>query len=96
MESQGGVKFRTGGTSGEMGFLIGRWAELGEDTLQLDVYVCPQCRRVELFYPERSEAHLPDQNTDTPRSFLKVCVKCRKKIPIASEECPFCGARQER
>lgn len=51
MERQGRVKFRTGGTSGAAGFLFGRWAELGEDTLQLDVYVCPQCRRVELFYP---------------------------------------------
>jgi hypothetical protein len=30
----------------------------------------------------------------TPRSFMKKCVKCRKEIPIASEECPYCRAKQ--
>jgi hypothetical protein len=30
----------------------------------------------------------------TPESFLKECVKCGKRIPIASEECKYCGARQ--
>ena len=32
----------------------------------------------------------------TPKSFLKKCVECGKEIPIASEECSFCGARQTR
>lgn len=30
----------------------------------------------------------------TPKSFLKSCVRCGKDIPIASEECEFCGAHQ--
>jgi hypothetical protein len=30
----------------------------------------------------------------TPKSFLKNCVRCGKDIPIASEKCKFCGARQ--
>lgn len=30
----------------------------------------------------------------TPRSFLKKCVKCGKEIPIAEEECQYCGTRQ--
>jgi len=30
----------------------------------------------------------------TPKSFLKKCVKCNKEIPIASEECDYCGAKQ--
>ncbi|WXG44980.1 MAG: hypothetical protein WED04_13310 [Promethearchaeati archaeon SRVP18_Atabeyarchaeia-1] len=30
----------------------------------------------------------------TPKSFLKSCVRCGKDIPIASEECDFCGAHQ--
>ena len=30
----------------------------------------------------------------TPKSFLKSCVRCGKDIPIASEECKFCGAQQ--
>lgn len=31
---------------------------------------------------------------ETPRGFLKKCVDCGKEIPIASEQCQFCGARQ--
>lgn len=31
---------------------------------------------------------------DAPRKFLKKCVKCSKEIPIASEECQYCGAKQ--
>jgi hypothetical protein len=30
----------------------------------------------------------------TPPSFLKTCVECGKKIPVASEECKYCGASQ--
>ncbi|MEM2440150.1 MAG: hypothetical protein QW493_02915 [Candidatus Bathyarchaeia archaeon] len=30
----------------------------------------------------------------TSKSFLKRCVKCEREIPIASEECPYCQARQ--
>jgi hypothetical protein len=32
---------------------------------------------------------------ETPRSFLKKCIKCGEDIPIASEECPRCGSKQE-
>jgi rRNA maturation endonuclease Nob1 len=30
----------------------------------------------------------------TPKSFLKNCVRCGREIPIASEECKYCGAHQ--
>jgi len=30
----------------------------------------------------------------TPKGFLKSCVACGRQIPIASEECPFCQAKQ--
>jgi hypothetical protein len=32
--------------------------------------------------------------SETPKSFLKRCIKCGKEIPIASEQCPHCGERQ--
>jgi hypothetical protein len=31
---------------------------------------------------------------ETPKSFHKKCVKCKKQIPIASEQCPHCGVHQ--
>ncbi len=30
----------------------------------------------------------------TPKGFLKKCVECGKEIPIASEQCQYCGAKQ--
>lgn len=35
-----------------------------------------------------------EQVPETPKSFLKSCVACGRQIPIASEECPFCQAKQ--
>lgn len=31
----------------------------------------------------------------TPRSFFKKCIKCSKNIPLASEECQYCGSKQK-
>ncbi len=91
MQPLGTIPFATGMLSP----LFGRSEGWGKDIMQLDVYVCPQCRKLELFYPEPGrEFHKPEQNTDTPKQFLKTCVKCRKSIPIASEECPFCDSKQ--
>ena len=44
-------KFRVGGTSGGWKLLFGEMAELGEETLPLDVWACSQCRSVELRVP---------------------------------------------
>ena len=51
MEQIGTERFRVGGTSGIWKLFIGEWAELGEDMLPLEVWVCPSCRRVELRVP---------------------------------------------
>ena len=34
--------------------------------------------------------------TPTPARFFKKCTNCGKEIPLASEECKYCGARQSR
>lgn len=30
----------------------------------------------------------------TPKTFLKKCIRCGREIPLASEECPYCEAKQ--
>lgn len=40
-------------------------------------------------------SYLPHQKIgETPKSFLKKCIKCAREIPIASEQCPFCEQTQ--
>jgi ribosomal protein L40E len=36
----------------------------------------------------------PAFSTYTPKTFLKKCIKCGEDIPIASEKCRYCGAKQ--
>ncbi|HEX2755520.1 MAG TPA: hypothetical protein VHM48_08655 [Candidatus Limnocylindrales bacterium] len=44
--------FRTGGSTGATHFFLGQWAEIGEDKVTLEAYVCGQCRHVEFRVPE--------------------------------------------
>lgn len=86
------LRFRIGGTRGEWKLIVGNWAELGEELLPLNIYVCSQCGRIDLFADEKTRRYLLKL---TPLSFLKKCVKCGKQIPVASEECPHCGVKQK-
>jgi hypothetical protein len=49
------ASFRVGGTSGGWKLLFGEWAELGESMIPLDIYVCPQCARIESFADEETK-----------------------------------------
>jgi len=53
LQAMGVEQFRTGGTSGGWKLLLGEWAELGEQMLPLELFVCPSCRRVEVRAPYR-------------------------------------------
>ena len=53
LESLGVEQFRVGGTSGGWKLLFGEWAELGEGMLDLEVWACRACGRVELRVPPR-------------------------------------------
>ncbi|MGQ9826204.1 MAG: hypothetical protein ACUVSK_14695 [Desulfotomaculales bacterium] len=51
LELLGTERFRCGGTSGGWKLIFGEWAELGEETLPPEVWVCPRCRKVEFRLP---------------------------------------------
>jgi hypothetical protein len=51
LTSMGREQFRIGGTSGGWKLLFGEWAELGEGMLELEVWACERCRKVELRVP---------------------------------------------
>jgi ribosomal protein L40E len=52
----------------------------------IEAYRCKKCKLVLFNYSDV-------QVSETPESFLKKCVKCGGKIPIASEYCSRCGAK---
>jgi len=51
-------------------------------------YRCRHCKLVRFYYGR----YAPDK--ETPEGFLKKCIACGKEIPVASEECSYCGATQ--
>jgi hypothetical protein len=51
LEPIGIEQFRVGGTSGDWKMIFGELAELGEGMLDLEVFACPTCRKVELRVP---------------------------------------------
>jgi ribosomal protein L32 len=83
------IPFRIKGTEGLWKLVFGEWAELGETLLNFDVYVCPSCGEVRFSADEQTKRSL------LGTAFLKKCVKCGKEIPIASEECQYCGTKQK-
>ncbi len=58
MEAVLDVPFRIGGTRGGWKLLFGEWAELGEELLSFDLYVCHQCGRVQLFADDKTRKSL--------------------------------------
>jgi len=58
IEAYYGVPFRVGGTGPRMRLLIGAWAELGEEPIPIDLYVCPQCGRMEQFANKKTRDRL--------------------------------------
>jgi hypothetical protein len=58
MEFAEKANFRVGGTSGGWKLLFGEWAELGESMIPLNIYVCPQCGRIQLYADEEAKRRL--------------------------------------
>lgn len=57
---------------------------------EIDAKIAPIISRIETFLSE-----LWPKQRETPKVFLKKCVECAREIPIASEECPYCKAKQK-
>jgi ssDNA-binding Zn-finger/Zn-ribbon topoisomerase 1 len=101
------VKCPECGEAMEKGFIISnaiRWSNkkhtqwaLGQEVIvpwhltaltNVEASRCPKCRLV-LFHYQIPRAE------ETLASFLKECVKCGEAIPVASDYCPKCGAKQK-
>ena len=53
LKSIGVEHFRVGGTSGGWDVIFGQMAEIGEDLLDLELFACGNCRKVEIRVPQR-------------------------------------------
>jgi len=58
VEAYHGVPFTVGRGDVASRFLVGVWAELDRDPLLIDLYVCPQCGRIQHFASEKTRSRL--------------------------------------
>ena len=66
---------------GETGWLSGDWGNLMAGAMEVDIYSCPKCRKLEFFQADgQQEEGLPQ----------KQCPKCGKRHDFDYPKCPFC------
>ncbi len=67
---------------GRTGWLLGDLPNLVAGAMELDVYACPNCGKVELFTPDE-----PFEGGGLPQ---KKCPRCGNMIDFDYHRCPLC------
>jgi len=66
---------------GETGWILGDLPNLFAGSIEVDIYVCPQCGKIELFQAEAE--------SEDGLAMVK-CPKCGKMHECDYPKCPFC------
>lgn len=65
---------------GQTGWILGDLPNLLAGAMEVDIYSCPQCRKLEFFLANAGEEGLPQ----------KQCPNCGKRHDFDYPKCPFC------
>ena len=65
---------------GQTGWILGDLPNLIAGAMEVDIYSCPNCRKLEFFLADSTEPGLPQ----------KQCPKCGKMHDFDYPKCPFC------
>ena len=65
---------------GETTLILGDARNLWAGALEVDIYVCSNCGKIEFYVPEPAEPELPQ----------KQCPNCGKTHDFDYPKCPFC------
>lgn len=66
---------------GQTGWLLGDVPNLLAGALEVDIFCCPECRKLEFFLADAGEEELPQ----------KRCPSCGREHDFDYPRCPFCG-----
>ena len=67
---------------GETGWFLGDLPNLIAGAMEVDIYSCEECGKIEFYHTEHQEKNGIAQTQ---------CPKCAKKHDIDYPKCPFCG-----
>lgn len=65
---------------GKTGWVLGDLPNLIAGAMEVDIYTCPACGKIEFFLADATEAALPQRQ----------CPNCGKKHDFDYPKCPFC------
>ena len=65
---------------GQTGWIFGDLPNLLAGAMEVDIYICPECRKLEFFLADDKEDVLPQ----------KQCPKCGKMHDFDYPKCPYC------
>lgn len=71
---------------GEAGFLKGDWEHVASGSLMVDIYICPECGKLEFYSAEGIPEPL-DKNDPS----LYFCPECGRPHGCGQMKCPYCG-----
>lgn len=74
---------------GKTGLLLGDWPNLFAGAQDLEFWVCPNCRKLELFVPEGAEELAEDEEGAMAQI---ACPTCGVEHDLDDPKCPSCGA----
>ena len=75
---------------GQTSWILGDLPNLIAGAMLLDIYYCPNCRKVELFASEDDFADDGESEAGLPQ---KTCPKCGREHDFDYPKCPVCGYR---
>ena len=74
---------------GEAGLLFGDLPHLFAGALELEIYTCPKCGKVEFFRPRLTKGERDRySHSDLPQ---KKCPNCGETHDFDYPKCPYCG-----
>ncbi len=71
---------------GQTGWILGDLPNLLAGAMEVDIYSCPQCRKLEFFLADNRQKEIKQE--EVPQ---KTCPLCGRKHDVEDSKCPFCS-----
>ena len=71
---------------GQTGWILGDLPNLFAGAMEVEIYSCPQCKKLEFFLPEYKIEE--SKQEDVPQ---RSCPLCGRKHDAEDSNCPFCN-----
>lgn len=80
---------------GKTGWLLGDLPNLLAGALQVHIYYCPSCGKIEFYATDgdRADGGIFDENEAADRMPQVPCPYCGEKHDLDDSRCPYCGKR---